>query len=163
MDRKGYYKVIGKDDGLYITYSPKEDNGKDVSLEEYMSYLEKKGIDYGTVAELNAAMNEARENKDRKVKISGADVIPYSGWCDYSDSAYTKLTMIMYPPMEGAEPITVDEILSDLKNMGIVYGIKENVIAAIVKCKRYFEQFVIAEAQMPVEGKDARLVYNFNT
>ena len=46
MDRKGYYKVIGKDDGLYITYSPKEDNGKDVSLEEYMSYLEKKGIDF---------------------------------------------------------------------------------------------------------------------
>ena len=133
MDRKGYYKVIGKDDGLYITYSPKEDNGKDVSLEEYMSYLEKKGIDYGTVAELNAAMNEARENKDSKVKISGADVIPYSGWCDYSDSAHMKLTMIMYPPMEGAEPITVDEILSDLKNMGIVYGIKENVIAAIVK------------------------------
>lgn len=42
MDRKGYYNVIGKDDGLYITYSPKEDNGKDVSLEEYMSYLEKK-------------------------------------------------------------------------------------------------------------------------
>ena len=75
MDRKGYYKVIGKDDGLYITYSPKEDNGKDVSLEEYMSYLEKKGIDYGTVAELNAAMNEARENKDSKVKISGADVL----------------------------------------------------------------------------------------
>lgn len=163
MDRKGYYKVIGKDDGLYITYSPKEDNGKDVSLEEYMSYLEKKGIDYGTVAELNAAMNEARENKDSRVKISGADVIPYSGWCDYSDSAHMKLTMIMYPPMGGAEPITVDEILSDLKNMGIVYGIKENVIAAIVKCKRYFEQFVIAEAQMPVEGKDARLVYNFNT
>lgn len=100
MDRKGYYKVIGKDDGLYITYSPKEDNGKDVSLEEYMSYLEKKGIDYGTVAELNAAMNEARENKDSKVKISGADVIPYSGWCDYSDSAHMKLTMIMYPPMD---------------------------------------------------------------
>lgn len=29
--------------------------------------------------------------------------------------------------------------------------------------QKIFEQFVIAEAQMPVEGKDARLVYNFNT
>ena len=69
MDRKGYYKVIGKDDGLYITYSPKEDNGKDVSLEEYMSYLEKKGIDYGTVAELNAAMNEAREIRTARLRF----------------------------------------------------------------------------------------------
>lgn len=69
MDRKGYYKVIGKDDGLYITYSPKEDNGKDVSLEEYMSYLEKKVIDYGTVAELNAAMNEAREIRTARLRF----------------------------------------------------------------------------------------------
>lgn len=161
MDKNGYFRILQENGGIYMVYVPKQDNGTDITFDNLKTYIEKKGINYGSVPELKKAMDEALAGA--KVKISSVPIIPFAGWCEYSNQNYMQLTAVMYPPIDGAKRISKEEILGDLKHMKIVYGIKEEIIDYVIKNELYFKPFILAEALDPVDGCDAVLKYNFNT
>ena len=59
--------------------------------------------------------------------------------------------------------IDPNEVLSEINNQGIKYGIKENDIVAYCEKGEYFKELIIAEGVQVVHGKDAKLEYHFKT
>ena len=46
MDRNGYFQISKKDDGVYLTVVPSQGEGKNATVEELVTYLDKKQIKY---------------------------------------------------------------------------------------------------------------------
>lgn len=161
MDKNGFFRVAEENNTIFLTYVPKQGKGVDISFDNLKAYLDKKGINYGSMPELKKASNQAVTGE--RVKISDTPVIPFSGWCEYSNQDNMRLTAVMFPPMEGKEKISKDEILNDLKHMKVVFGIKNEIIEYVLKNELYFTPFIIAEGLEPVDGCDAVLTYKFNT
>lgn len=74
-----------------------------------------------------------------------------------------KATCTINPPTLGGADITPDQIKKALTTQGVVAGISDEKINALVDSPVYNEPVVVAEAVLPVDGRDAYMVYNFET
>lgn len=74
-----------------------------------------------------------------------------------------KATCTINPPTLGGADITSDQIKKALSAQGVVAGISDEKINALVDSPVYNEPVVVAEAVLPVDGRDAYMVYNFET
>ena len=74
-----------------------------------------------------------------------------------------KATATINPPSLGGADITAEQIKIALGKQGVVAGISEEKISALVDKPIYNEPVVVAEAVLPVDGKDAYITYNFET
>ena len=59
--------------------------------------------------------------------------------------------------------VSPQEILNYLTEKEIVYGIRENDITEYCGNKEYSKELMAAMGRIPIDGKDARIVYNFDT
>lgn len=74
-----------------------------------------------------------------------------------------KATATINPPSIGGADITPEQIKKALTQQGVVAGISDEKIQALVDKPSYNEPVVVAEAVLPVDGKDAYITYNFET
>lgn len=74
-----------------------------------------------------------------------------------------KATCTINPPSLGGADITVEQIVTALKGQGVVAGICEDKIQELVDRPVYNAPVLIAEAVLPVDGRDAYIAYNFET
>ncbi len=74
-----------------------------------------------------------------------------------------KATCTINPPTLGGADITPEQIKNALTTQGVVAGISDEKINALVDVPIYNEPVVVAEAVLPVDGHDAYMVYNFET
>lgn len=74
-----------------------------------------------------------------------------------------KAACTINPPTLGGADITADQIKKALSAQGVVAGISDEKINALVDSPVYNEPVVVAEAVLPVDGRDAYMVYNFET
>lgn len=65
-------------------------------------------------------------------------------------------------PPEGKGWPTYEEIINLLKNEGIVFGLKEQVIHRLLE-EKSFKATLVAEGENPVKGEDAELKFYFET
>lgn len=70
------------------------------------------------------------------------------------------LRVIFY---EKGAKIDPKDVLDEISNQGIKYGIKEDAIIAYCNKGEYYKELVVAEGVQVVNGKDARLEYHFKT
>lgn len=63
----------------------------------------------------------------------------------------------------GGKDITIEVINEALKQEGVKFNIKEDVIEKAVSQKAYDKEILVAEGIEPQPGKDAELVYHFDT
>ncbi|WP_028974895.1 FapA family protein [Spirochaeta cellobiosiphila] len=73
--------------------------------------------------------------------------------------AFIKVTS----PGPGGADLSERDIRAMLRNNGIVYGAKEQAIKNFEKQPIYNENYLIAEGDKPVHGKDAKITYTFQT
>ena len=74
-----------------------------------------------------------------------------------------KATATINPPSIGGADVTVEQIKKALTQQGVVAGISDEKIQALVDKPDYNEPVVVAEAVLPIDGKDAYITYNFET
>lgn len=74
-----------------------------------------------------------------------------------------KATCTINPPTLGGADVTPEQIKNALTTQGVVAGISDEKINALVDVPIYNEPVVVAEAVLPVDGHDAYMVYNFET
>lgn len=74
-----------------------------------------------------------------------------------------KATATINPPSMGGADITPEQIKKALTQQGVVAGISDEKIQALVDRPTYNEPVVVAEAVLPIDGKDAYITYNFET
>ena len=69
----------------------------------------------------------------------------------------------IYPPRKDGEAVTPAEIIQRLNSMGVSYGYKEQTLAEMIRTSTVRGEtavgLLIAEGEVPEDGKDARVVY----
>ncbi|MDD5790193.1 MAG: FapA family protein [Spirochaetia bacterium] len=74
-----------------------------------------------------------------------------------------KATCTINPPALGGADVSHSQIETALKGQGVVAGISDEKIEALVDRPSYNVPVVVAEAVLPVDGRDAYIAYNFET
>ena len=74
----------------------------------------------------------------------------------------TEAYLTVSAPKEG-ESYTEGDLRDILEKRGVVYGIKRDVLMDILNKKDYFTEYLVAEGNHPVDGRDGRFEFLFNT
>jgi uncharacterized protein (DUF342 family) len=72
-----------------------------------------------------------------------------------------KAIITVSQPGPGGPDLTKEDIQSMLTSQGVVHGIQQEVIQEFLDYPRYNEKIVVASGTPPVNGQDAKIVYNF--
>lgn len=162
LDRNGYFVFSVKDGATYCTVFPPTGNGKNVTIENIVAYLNIKKFSTFDVKEVQRELNRVGANGT--FKVSDVGLKSYTAFCDYKitpDGMYVMATM--YPPMMSDQMIMPKEILGDLEVKGIRFGVNGQAIVNMVGEKLFNTPIVIAQGIPPVQGKDAKIEYLFNS
>lgn len=160
--KNGYFKLDIRNGSVFLVVYPPADGGKPVEYKEVTSYLEGKGYAVLDARELNTALtaqdgpkdvflgmwNGLDENEQMEVTISIDKMLVF---CRF------------YPPSNNGKLMTEDEILNDLEYHKVAVGISREEIQKFLKERHYCTNYIMAKGIPPINGKDAKIEYFFNT
>ncbi|MDO5403631.1 MAG: FapA family protein [Eubacteriales bacterium] len=160
---KGYFQFSSKSDGVYVTVYPPKAGYKAASIDDAMYYIDKKKISDCNIVALNEALSKGRTQMIT-MKVSDTEVYPSPEFGVYSISPdCMKVMAVFYPPFEGAECLTFEEIKKDIENIGVKTGIDDDVINKFLGERAYGDEYIIAGGVEPRQGEDGYVEYLFNT
>lgn len=170
-DEEDIQKIVSRDGEYYIHHF-----GTDIMLKVLPPVGEGKPVDADVVLEDLNRPDTANFNADlvRTLVKNGSEEYQVIGEYNHEASADAifvidisndemKATATINPPSIGGADITVEQIKKALTQQGVVAGISDEKIQALVDKPSYNEPVVVAEAVLPIDGKDAYITYNFET
>lgn len=158
----GYFQLVNGEKGLGIRLIPPTEGGDIISVNEVAEYLQSKDIAF----ELTLLNRVLLALKDEAVVFP---LKPMRGMPEremvhlYLSPDKMKAEGRFYAPSTDGGRMDKQEILDDLKNHGIVFGIDDNAIDQFLQKRNYCESIVLARGKDPVQGQDAKIEYYFNT
>ena len=170
-DEENIQKIVSRDGEYYIHHF-----GTDIMLKVLPPVGDGKPVDADVVLEDLNRPDTANFNADlvRTLVKNGSEEYQVIGEYNHEASADAifvidisndemKATATINPPSIGGADITVEQIKKALTQQGVVAGISDEKIQALVDKPSYNEPVVVAEAVLPIDGKDAYITYNFET
>ncbi|MBP3771615.1 MAG: FapA family protein [Treponema sp.] len=170
-DEEDIQKIVSRDGEYYIHHF-----GTDIMLKVLPPVGDGKPVDADVVLEDLNRPDTANFNADlvRTLVKNGSEEYQVIGEYNHEASADAifvidisndemKATATINPPSIGGADITVEQIKKALTQQGVVAGISDEKIQALVDKPSYNEPVVVAEAVLPIDGKDAYITYNFET
>ncbi|MBR1628095.1 MAG: DUF342 domain-containing protein [Lachnospiraceae bacterium] len=159
--KNGYIQIEIKGKMAICHVFPPEDGGKPLNFMEMDSYLKNHGFE-------NYDRNAFRE----KMATGQREALSL-GLCDgleFSEDMYVKIsldrmkvTCRFMPPSMGGNLMTTRDILAELEGKGVIYGVNQDAIMGFLADRKYCTDYVFANGDAPVLGKDAKIEYFFNT
>lgn len=157
----GYFKFSTREDGLYITVYPPRAGGKCAVIEDFMYYIDKRNISDCNIVLAKQAF--IASDTPKTVKVSNVNVFPSNEFGNYKISSdCMRVEAVFYPPFEGAGELSEQEIIRDLQSIGVKFGIDNTKILQFLNEKEYGIPYTLARGTAPIEGRDGKIVYNFN-
>ena len=159
----GYFTVVEKVDGHYLEiYAPVE-HGKPVTIDEIKDELRKNGMMNVDIESLQESMKTMEEKLVVKLSES-RDVSEVSGKqnayrIEISDS-WTEAYITFYPETEAVN-ISYNEIIDELEQRGIIYGIKTDYLDEIINNHEFNVPYVIARGDDPIPPIPGKVEYFF--
>ena len=160
--RNGYFKLDVGEMGVLLRVCPPENGGKPLEAREVLEYLEKRGYGSFDKAELNRALS-AKEGVQRL----------YVGeWNGYEENESMAVNISLdkmlafcrfYPPSSKGRLLTEADIIDELRSYQVQVGINQEEIRKFLKERQYCVNYILAKGIPPVNGKDAKIEYFFNT
>lgn len=147
-------------DGAYLKVKAPENGGRPVSLDDI--------LDRAAFREVRITQRDLLEN----VLEKGENIYVKVGDYDYNPINDTMLTisieendMKVYitaiPPGKGGSDYGKDDVEVFLENNGVVHGIMEEALVEFEENPLYEQPILVAQGTPPINGKDAKIVYNF--
>lgn len=161
-DRDGRAVVKIYRSGIYLTVYPPIGKGKPVSLDEVAKRLSYRGVGDVDQKKIKKIVEEA---KGEPVIISNQKPKPNMEATLITDisSDQMRATVTLIPPKPMGRDLEVQDVVNALKAIGVIYGIKEDVIKEYLDNEKYNVPFVAAEGDPPVNGKNAEIRYYVRT
>lgn len=157
-----YFQLVIKDDGTYLKLFGEEPGGRGLIYDEISSYLADKRIYEFDKSSLGWAM--ANLKKEAEVKLTSAVLIPQDEYMKITIDEHRMYALCrFYPPSNGGNLLTKEDIIAGLNQAGVKHGIDEVKILQFLNDRRYCTDYIFAKATPPVEGRDAEIIYHFNT
>ena len=158
----GFFSIVIKNDGTYLSMVPNSAGGAKLDINEITDYLTMIRVTEYSRTELLKDLKNLTEPKE--VKLNDQQILP--------EQEMVKITIIndsreviarFYPPSTGGNHLTKKDISNVAISKGMKFGLKEDVIDEFIEHPVYCTDIVIAEAMLPVEGRNAEIEYKFNT
>ena len=162
-DEDGKVVVRFTSDGVLLKVFPPKGKGKKVTLKEVMAKINA----HPMIKDVNQSLVSAavKEAGEEYVKIGDFNYNPAADpvmTVDITDFDMKAFLTIM-PPGEGGINPDVENIKAFLKNNGVVHGINEELLYSLQDFPVYSKPVLVAEGTKPVNGNDAKIIYNFDT
>lgn len=160
--RNGYFQLIIRNDGTYLKLYEAEIGGLPIVYDEISNYLiDKKIYEYDKIA-IGRALSALKGSAE--VRLTPAII---SAQDEYLKVEITEERTIVkgrfYPPTNGGNLLTKEDIISVMVRAGVKYGVDEAVIFQFMNDRRYCTDYILAKATPAVQGHDAVITYHFNT
>lgn len=162
-NRNGYFQLDVKADGTYVRLIPGKEGGKPLEFDTLSKYLSKiKIYDYDVNALARALAISKEKPVEHKLTVAQMPNVNEMLEVEISgDKMYAEGTF--FPPSAGGKRLTKNDIVDMLRSAGVRYGIIEDIINNHINNPIYNEEITLARGVKPAEGKDAEIIYYFNT
>jgi uncharacterized protein (DUF342 family) len=161
-DAEGSFRIKISRIGVMLKAVVPRGRGQKVRVEDVLSAISAKGVtdfDKSKVAKI------VREASGEYIKIG--DWVPD----EKNDSRAVievaedemKAFMTIIPPKPRGRELDIDDVLEALGDSDVVVGIKQEVISQSLENESYNVPVIVAEGMKPVNGEDAKIVFNFRT
>ncbi len=158
----GFFQLQIDEKGVSLLLSPPVGDGEKIRQAELKEYLNIIGIPYDVVA-LNSALCSLGE-EETVLFLTPMKLSPVDEKCDIQVMA-DKMTAILriYPPSAGGLPTSKAHIMELINKAKIKAGIDEKAIGMALEQRPYCTDIIIAKGKMPTAGRDASIIYHFDT
>lgn len=161
--KNSYFQLEIKNDGTYLKIYPPVDNGQQITYDEISEYLIDKKIYEYNIKDLGQAIANAHR-EITEVKLLSVPILPEEEYVRIKISQDRMYAIgRFYPPSNKGSCMNSKEIMNSLTQVGIKEGIVQDNIESFINNRRYCEDIILAKGVKPVEGKDAVIIYHFNT
>ena len=152
--------VFRAPDGVYLKVIPPKGEGKACGMNIVLEKFNAKALPIPDESVLSPVLQEATGEYVR--------VAPYSRVLGHDATMAVEISedemkayIYVLPPTQGGIDLSKDTIVAFLKNNRVVVGINEEYVTAFQDSPVYKENYLVAEGILPVNGADAKIVYNF--
>ncbi len=155
----GELEVIVREAGIFLTVQQPENGGEEVKLYQVEEALEEKEIvevDYEAVSDALTRDEEEVKIAERKPELDRDAEVEVKVSNDKLE-AY-----LDYIPALGGEKITTEEVLERVREEGVVFGIREEEFKEEFEQEQELKEFLIAEGEEVIPGKDGEIELNFD-
>ncbi len=158
----GFFQIQIKEQGVNLLLFPPVGDGEKIRAAELKEYLNRIGIPYDVKA-INSALSSLGE-EEVVLFLTAMKISPVDAICNIQ-VALDKMSAVMriYPPSTGGLPMSKTQIMDTLEQFKIRAGIDEEAITIALEESLYCTDIVVARGKMPTVGRDASIVYHFDT
>jgi uncharacterized protein (DUF342 family) len=173
VDMDGYPTISTEEDGLYLTVFPPKGKGKKVELAVVKAELSK-DVYKGKDIDWSAVERAVKESTGQQILVVHEQINVKDGQVFVKiDGEKMSAMLTVVPPQGNGKDITLDAARAALTENGIVFGLKDNVIEALVKKGLEARndptillesiEDIVAEGKSMINGEDAKLEMLFQT
>jgi len=155
----GYFAIKIDDQGVFLRVSPPEGDGQPVHYQQIKNALDNKEIIEVDWQEVQSVIQDAA-NEWMKIAPRRPE-LDKDGRVEVEISKDKLKAFLSYYPALGGRKLKTEDVLKELRDTGVTYGIKEEIMGQLIENRKPVEHLLIAEGNSPLPGKDARLIYHF--
>ncbi|MEZ3494191.1 MAG: FapA family protein [Lachnospiraceae bacterium] len=158
----GYFQLQTSEQGVSLLLSPPIGGGERIRVAELKEYLNSVGVPYDVKAINSALLSMGDE--EVVLFLAPMKIAPVNERCDIQITL-DKMTAVLrlFPPSAGGLQTSKAHIMDLLARYKVRAGIDEGAIDKALEDREYCTDIIIAKGRMPTIGRDASLVYHFDT
>jgi hypothetical protein len=158
----GYFQLHLNEKGVSLELIPPFDNGEKIRVGELKEYLNVVGVPFDVMA-INSALYTLAD-EPVVIFLSSLRIPPVDEKC-FINVSNDRMSAVLriFPASEGGKSLSKDDVVGQAKSEKITAGIDEAAIENTLKEKYYCTDVVIAKGCLPTAGKDAKVIYHFDT
>lgn len=161
MGQNAYFQLVNQPDKTLLKVYPASDNGEMFKVDEVAQYFDVIRFDSIDLAGINNYLKRGDFSTEYclvKKKFMPENEVSIIRVVNMGEKAVARF----YPPTKSGKRLTKEDVLSDLKRIGVVHGIQEDVIDDFIANPKYCTDYEVAVATAPIQGKDAVIEYHFD-
>lgn len=164
MEQKNaYFRVLCQERGVMLELISAK-GGEPLKMDEIVRYLEEQKIyDYDKKA-VNDAIGALGEEEKKTVFLTKQEIYPPDETLQIEVSL-DKMQAVarFYPASDKGRKLSEEAIRDSLTHEKVRYGISKEALEQYIKNPVYCTTIVLAEGKEVVQGKNAEIIYHFNT
>jgi uncharacterized protein (DUF342 family) len=161
-DKDGFATIKIYRQGVFLIVYPPIGMGRKVRLDDVAKKLSYRGISQVEQSRIKSIVEKATGTQELISNQKPRQNMEASMVTDIStDNMRAMVTLV--PAKPGGRDLEVQDVANALKSIGIVYGIKEDLIKKYLDEEKFNSPFPAAEGDHPVNGKVAEIRYHVRT
>lgn len=158
----GFFQLDIRNDGIYAHIYPKNDGGRDIVIQEFAEYLEKCKIREYNLPQIHKEICDVKQETDIFISSQKIDEIDEMVKIRVTDDRMNAVIRF-YPPSKNGKFMTEQDILNELKNENISYGILNKFVKAYLNGRQFCRDIPIAKGKPVMQGENSKIIYHFDT